>query len=129
MTKLYAKYELENAEDIFSLLPDGEYELVIESAEEKETKSGGKMISMRLVVPSDADKYAGAGFYVNYNVVNSNPVAERIGRAELRKLFESTKSEDVDELGELVGKSFSAIVGTQAGKNGYSDSNKIKKYV
>ena len=87
----------------FSRLPDGEYTVVMTKSETKENKSGkGMHLSATLeVIEGEA---AGRLIFINFNVQNQNPVAERIGRAELAaccKAVGKTNPADSEELHDI----------------------------
>ena len=67
----------------FSLLPEGDYEVMITESEMKETKKGdGQFLALtfQTIAP---DEFAGRFIWVNLNLDNPNEVAVKISRAEL----------------------------------------------
>lgn len=66
----------------FAPLPPGEYTAMITKSEAKENKSGAGMHISATFQIVEGD-YEGRLLFANWNVQNSNPTAEKIGRAEL----------------------------------------------
>ena len=72
-------------ESTFELLPDGSYRVMVAGSEMKQTKAGtGTYLAVRFQVIGDADKRT---LTHRFNYANQNPTAQRIGRAELKKLL------------------------------------------
>lgn len=63
-------------------LPAGDYNVMVRHAEAKPTRDGnGIMFSIAFMV-TDGD-HQGRQFYVNFNIVNQNEIAQKLGRARL----------------------------------------------
>lgn len=115
--------------DTSELLPDGEYVMQVTKSSIKDTKAGtGKYISFVFTV-LEPEEHAGRMVFNNMNIVNPNPVAVKIAQEELKALTEACGIEELEDTAELHAIPFRAQVITEAGKNGYKDSNKVKKYL
>lgn len=68
----------------FDVLPAGAYNAVVTKSELKDTKAGGKMLAVTLDVIDGPNK--GRKIFTNYNLVNTNPEAEKIGHGQLKAL-------------------------------------------
>ena len=67
----------------FSLLPEGDYEVMITESEMKETKKGdGQFLTLTMQV-NEPGELAGRFIWVNLNLDNPNEVSVKISRAEL----------------------------------------------
>lgn len=121
-----AEKDGEDLEDGFKPLPEGVYDVEIDRAEEKPTKSaGGLGLSLGLKVSEGS--YKGRMLFDWINLKNNNPTAELIGQKQLRKLF---KALGVDAITppQMVGRKLS--VRTKIGKNVQGDPDtKIKGYL
>ena len=111
----------------YELLPEGEYTLKCLDAEDKETKSGGEMIAGKFEVVGG--KHNGRWIWHNFNTVNSNETAQRIGRQQLVAWATACGKPEADNTDKLLDKKFNAIIGIQKGSGGYKDSNTIKQFL
>jgi len=115
--------------DTSELLPDGEYVMQVTKSSIKDTKAGtGKYISFVFTV-LEPEEHAGRMVFNNMNIINPNPVAVKIAQEELKALTEACGIEELEDTAELHAIPFRAQVITEEGKNGYKDSNKVKKYL
>ena len=111
----------------YELLPEGEYTLIGLEAEEKDTSTGGEMIAAKFEVVGG--KGNGRWIWMNFNIVNKNETAQRIGRQQLVAWATACGKPEADDTDKLLGKKFKAIIGVQKGTNGYKDSNTIKQFL
>lgn len=111
----------------YELLPEGEYTLVGLEAEEKETSTGGEMIAAKFEVVGS--KGNGRWIWMNFNIVNKNETAQRIGRQQLVGWATACGKPDADDTDKLLGKKFNAIIGIEKGTGGYKDRNDIKQFL
>lgn len=111
----------------YELIPEGEYTLKALDAEEKETQSGGEMIVGKFEIVGG--KHNGRWIWMNFNTVNKNETAQRIGRQQLVAWATACGKPDCDDTDKLLDKKFNAIVGIQKGTGGYKDSNTIKQFL
>lgn len=64
-------------------LPQGIHEIFIAHASFKETSKGGRYFSIECEIEYEGFNYK---FWENFNVVNANPNAEKIGRTRIKDL-------------------------------------------
>jgi hypothetical protein len=70
----------------FPVLPAGTHRVIVDKVELKSTIAGtGKRLSVKFVVAEGPSK--GIVVFHNFNVENASDVAQRIGRAELKKFL------------------------------------------
>jgi hypothetical protein len=108
-------------------LPDGWYSVNITKVEVKPTKAGtGKrlMVSCRV---TDGE-HRGRSVLCGLNVANPNPVAQEIGRKQLRVLLQSVDLDGARDMSLLIGKETLAQVVYKESQNGYPASNDIKSF-
>ncbi len=87
-------------------LPEGKYTVVITDSEIRENKSGtGEHIALTMQV-IDEGPHQNRLVWAHLNVVNRNPQAERIGRAELKALCTAIDVIKPDDASELRDKPF-----------------------
>ena len=108
----------------FELIPaDTVAEVVILSAEERETKKGGSLVNFKLgIVGGDYDERK---LFGNINTLcPSSEKATKIGRSELARLCSAAGLPDgYDDVAELVGRSFEIKVTVEEAQNGYPAKN------
>lgn len=109
-------------------IPEGEYTLRALEAEEKTTAKGdGQYIKVKFEVTRG--EHEGRLLWQNFNTVNPNEKAEQIGRGQLSAWATACGRPDADDTDKLLDRPFKASVVIEKGKNGYSDSNKIKAFL
>jgi len=82
----FGSYELDKVKS--DLLPKGEYPVVIIKMEEKTTKAGnGKLLNVQMQVTRG--QFQNKTVFDRFNVVNPNPVAQNIGRQQLKAMLKS----------------------------------------
>ena len=112
----------------YELLPDGEYEFMVEKVEEKETKAGtGTYLNCTYSIVGE--KYKNRKVFDLMNINNPNEVAERIGRGRLHKLAEACDCVDMEDSDMLIDRVFKGMVGVEKGTGGYKDKNVVSKFV
>ena len=110
----------------FSPLPDGWYDVRIDSAEVKQTKSGtGSYIKVRYNVTGPS--HAGRVIFGNLNIQNANPKAEEIGRQQLGELMRAIGLASLSDTDQLAGGVLSIKLATRKSEE-YGDSNDVKGY-
>lgn len=108
-------------------LPDGWYPVNITKVEVKPTKAGtGKRLMVACRVTDGAHR--GRSVLCGLNVNNPNPVAQEIGRKQLRVLLQATGLDGVKDMSMLVGKECLAQVVYKEAQNGYPANNDIKSF-
>jgi len=114
----------------FNPVPPGDYILKALEAEEMSTRAGdGQYIKVKFEVSRGELK--GRKIFMNFNVVNPNETAQRIGREQLAawaRACGKPKANDTDQLLEV---EFQAKVGIEKGKGEYlgRDNNRINEFV
>lgn len=85
-------------------VPAGDYPVVIEKAEVKDTKRGdGKYVWIQASVTGE--QFKGKKFFHNFNILNPNQQAEEIGRRELASLGKAISIPAIQDTSELVDRS------------------------
>lgn len=108
-------------------LPDGDYPVNITKVEMKPTKAGtGKRLVVSCRVTDGAHK--GRSVMTGLNVVNPNPVAQEIGRKQLRQMLQAVDMDGCRDMSLLVGKEATAVVVLKEAQNGYPAGNDIKAF-
>lgn len=97
-----------NTQTVNDSKPDGDYDVELEVADLKQNNAQtGWLVSVRLRVDQDAERYANACFFENCNVDHPNPEAERIGLETLGKIANAGGYRDElvlpDDLPKLIG--------------------------
>jgi len=114
--------------DGFSLIPDGEFEFIVEKAELKQTKAKtGHYLNFTYSIVGD--KYENRKVFDLINIDNPNEIAQRIGRGRLHKLAEACGCVEVDDSDLLIDKVFRGMLGVEKGTGGYEDKNVVKKFI
>lgn len=119
--------DLTNVEDSnnFELLPNGNYNLIADSAEESESKSGNRMLKMKFKVTDG--EYRGRVLFENL-VLSGNETAVKISMQKIKTLLKlNNKSVVLNDLYELVGLEVGSVVKTQISEQ-YGDKNVISYY-
>lgn len=94
----------------YEALPPGEYIAVASDSEMKSNKSNdGQHLSITFDIVEG--QMEGRKLWSNYNVVNPNPDAERIGRSELAALCKAAGVANPKDSSELHGKPVILVVG------------------
>lgn len=75
----------EESDSTFDELPQGAYRFIVTAATVKATKAGGQMAEATLEVVEGEHK--GGKAWARFNVENANAVAQRIGRAEMKRFL------------------------------------------
>lgn len=114
--------------DEYSLIPAGDYKAVILESSIKPTKSGtGELVAIKVQIVDGEKK--GRTLFHNINYKNANPTAEAIGRRELADLTKAVGLVQLSDTAQLHGKPFVARIGIEPAKDGYSESNRVKKFL
>lgn len=111
------------------VLPAGEYEVLIDSVEDKETKAGtGRYLEITFIVTSGRFKNFTVKDRINYR--NQNTQAEEIGYRSLKKLAKVIFGRDDVQWGPdaIIGKKIGIKTTTKEGANGYTNVE-IKNYI
>lgn len=123
------KFTPKTETEVSKIFENGIYEFVVESAQEKESKSGNNMIHLKIKILHD--KYIGKTNFVDCYLLTENPNFEFI----LRHFCYSIGLGEAYEKGEItdrmcVDKSGLAKVVIEKDKDGqYPDKNKIVDFI
>lgn len=110
----------------FDPLPDGWYDVTIDSAEVKQTKAGnGSYIKVRYNVTGPT--HGGRVVFGNFNISNPNPKAEEIGRKQLGELMTAISLAELSDTDQLVGGQLRIKLATRSSPE-YGDQNEVKGY-
>jgi hypothetical protein len=108
-------------------IPDGEYQLMCEEAEQRQTKAGtGYYIraKFRVLGPSSANRI----IFMNFNTHNPSAKAEEIGRRQLAGWARACGTPNAADSDQLINRAFSADVGTEKGSGDYGPQNIITAF-
>lgn len=112
--------------DDYSNIPDGDYPVVIESAEAKPHADGhGKRLSLKVRIVEG--QYRGRTLYDGLSVVHRNEMAQQIALKKLKTLIELAGGQ-AQRPSDLVGVEVTAKIGMSKGGNGYEPRNEVKAY-
>lgn len=115
-------------------LPNGIFKLEIEASEVKPTSTGSGTFLATTVSVVEPEEFKGRKiFNNNYNLENSNPKAEEIGKKQFASLCRAIGIDSVEDSEELHFRAFVAKVGRgkpSVGKDGknYPGRAEIKRY-
>lgn len=107
----------------YTLLPKGYYKIVALKEELKDTKSGGKYISIEFEAIESKRK-----LWESYNIVNENATTVKIATEQLESFAWAVGLSTLRNSEELLFKEVQAYVDIDPEKNGYKAKNKIKGY-
>lgn len=108
----------------FGLLPNGEYEVVVESVDLKQSSSGGKYLNFKLKVLSG--EYSKRVLFDSVNVfVPSSDQATTIGLSRLKRISNLTGAMQTEL---MIGKKLLVDVSFRKDSQ-YGDKNYIKQYI
>ena len=112
----------------FEVMPKGEYTLKATEADLKNTKAGnGKYLSVTFEVVKG--QYTGRKVWQNFNIVNPNEKAERIGREQVSGWARAAGKPNANDSDQLLERPFNCILDIEKGTGGYSDKNIITSFV
>lgn len=112
------------AQSSFDPIPAGWYNVSIVSSEYKDTSSGGKMLNLQVKVLDG--QYANRIIFDGLNLVNQNPVAEKIAAERLSAYCAATGVIRFQDTNQLHGIPFSVRVAIKIDRTGqYDPSNKV----
>ena len=125
--------DIRNAEETnYELLPEGEYTVKVDGTELKATKNGtGQFIKTAFVVL--APKFQGRKLFHNFNIINENSEAMRIGKQQVKALMQSSglTQEQINQFSDtdqLIGLTCNVMVGIEKGQGAYGPQNRIKRF-
>lgn len=109
----------------FAPIPAGWYRGQITKSELKDTKSGGKMISIGLTITGP--EYQGRVIFANLNIRNPSAEAERIGQQQLGAVLRAIGLARVQDTDELIGGNLEFKVAIRKSEE-YGDQNDVKGF-
>lgn len=110
----------------YSPVPAGIYRLKALEAEEKDTRTGGRMISVKYQICEGEHK--GRLIWANFNVANKSAQAERIGRSQVAAWSRACGKPNANSTDQLLDAPFSARVKIEE-QAGYKPRNAIDGFV
>jgi hypothetical protein len=105
----------------FKPLDDGWYDAVVNSAEIRDTRSGGKAVFLTFTTVSPKRNI----FHI-CNVVNSNQKAEEIGKRDLARLALACGIVELTNVDDLCGRGVSILLSTKT--DDFGSRNVVKAY-
>ena len=117
-------------------IPNGNYLVTFDRVSEVATKKGdGSFVKASFKVEEGDHK--GRLIFTNFLINHSNPKAASIGKEQLSKCLKALGvykgfegiGNDATQLESFIGRELIVELGIEAGTNGYSDRNKVKKWV
>ena len=111
----------------FTPLPAGDYNVTIQDAEIKQTKSGtGQYINLKLHV--DGPIHNGRLLFGVLNIKNDSSKAEQIGRGQLGSILRALQIESLEDTDQLIGGPLTVKVDVKPASGQYKEGNEIKSY-
>lgn len=110
----------------FDPVPEGEYEMMCEDAEEKSTSSGGTMIKAKFRILSP--EFKNRVVFNNFNIVNKSEKAQEIGRRQLSTWARAVGKPNASDTDELLNRPFIALIGIEPASGSYSAQNRINGF-
>lgn len=113
-------------ENVFEVIPPGDYPAIVVSSEMKPTKDGtGQRINLKIQILSG--QYQNRTLFDGLNIKNKSAQAEQIGRSQLKALCVAVNVPNPQDSTELHNKPMMIKVGIGKDQNGNS-RNEIKGY-
>lgn len=112
----------------FDVLPADDYTAIIESSEMKNTKDGnGKYLKLSFQIIEG--EFSGRKLWTNLNIVNDNPKAVEIAKADLSAICRAVGVMTPKDSNELHNKPLTIKVVCKKRKDNGEMENKIDKYI
>lgn len=119
---------LENVSEQGTPVPDGSYNVAVEKAEVKDTRTGGKLIAVQFSVLDGP--HANRKVFTQYNMENANAQAVQIGLGQLKgmmKAFGHKNPNRLESTDELVG--LKGVIRVKVEEDpGYGPQARVKSY-
>ena len=114
--------------DSYSVMPAGDYEVMVKDSEMKSTKAGtGQYIKFTYEVVSP-EEYKGRLVFDNMNIDNPNQQAVDIAMKQLAKLCKAVGEPRATDSSQLHNKFFTAVLKVRKSDE-YGDQNEVKDYL
>lgn len=115
------------------VLPTGYYEGVIVRAELRDNKPtakdpNGKYVEVEFDIQSPQD-FSNRKMWDKFNLINQSETAVRIAKEQFEDLLLALGVKSIGTPEDLLNKFVGFYLEIDPGKNGYSDSNKVAKYL
>ena len=124
----FAEFNLDEIVEVndFSLLPDGEYPIIVEKATSKAHADGhGKRVNLTLKVTEGP--FQGRVVFDGLSVVHRSEKAAQIALQRIKALLKSARATDT-RLSSMIGLECIAVVKTGKAQEGYEPRNEVKNY-
>ena len=119
MAMLPNVFKAEESTSSYEPIPAGWYEAEVAKSEMKDTKSGGKMLSVQFrILEGEHEKRI---VYANFNLVNPNPTAVEIAQRELGNLVHACGLDEIEDSTEIHGIPIAIRVKIQDGTPAYPE--------
>jgi len=118
-------FDAKKEESFDNSLKEGSYPVTIVEATYKPSKSNPNNFMISVVYQISGDSFNGWKIYDNFNVVNSNELAQKIGRSDLKAMCESCGLEGFSNPSELIGESLMVTTKNKV-FNGRENPNVVK---
>lgn len=133
MAKLATRFDAsahDTTQSDYSELPNGIYELEVESSDVAATKDGRGTILKTTMVVLRPEDFAKRKLFNNYNLENASAQAQEIGQKQFAALCRAIGVDSVEDSEELHFKAFTAKIGLgKPSKDGqYPARAEIKRY-
>tara|TARA_R110002126_G_scaffold69118_8_gene174864 strand:+ start:1439 stop:2029 length:591 start_codon:yes stop_codon:yes gene_type:complete len=112
----------------FSPIPEGVYEFVIDKVEVKPSRTGGELLKLQGKITSPEG--SGRLFFDQLNIVNSNAMAQEIGRRTLTQLriLAGIEEGQLSNTDQLLGARGLVSLSIEDGTEGRAPQNKVLWY-
>ena len=115
------------ANDSFEPLPEGDYQVIVDHSEFRDTKAGtGKYLHLELTVVDGPGK--GRKIFDNLNLENPNAATVEIAQRQLAGLVQACGKVKITDSSELHNKPVIANLKVRPASNGYDASNDVRFY-
>ena len=133
MAKLATRFDAtahDTTQNDYSELPNGIYELEVESSDVVPTKAGDGTLLKTTMVVLRPEAYEKRKLFGQYNLENKNPTAQEIGQKQFASLCRAIGVRDVEDSEDLHFKAFTVKIGLgKPSKDGqYPARAEIKRY-
>jgi len=118
-------FDAKKEESFDNSLKEGSYPVTIVEATYKPSKSNPNNFMISVVYQISGDSFNGWKIYDNFNVVNSNELAQKIGRSDLKAMCESCGLGGFGDPSELIGESLMVTTKNKV-FNGRENPNVVK---
>jgi len=122
-----SEYEPDSGPGNYEPIPEGEYQLMCEEAEEKQTaaKTGSYIkAKFRVLGPTNANRL----IFMNFNIHNPSAKAEEIGRRQISGWAMACGRPNAADTDELLNLPFSADVTIEPASGQYGPQNRISGF-